>query len=238
MTGSELPPDVRRALATLPVVLATSVARHLVMVDSELAEDPQLALRHAKAARRRAARVGVVREAVGIAAYHAGDYAEAARELRTARRLTGSDEYLPMIADAERGMGRPQRALEIHAEADTAQMSDAARLELLIVAAGARQDLGDAAAAVLMLEVKELDGRSPELRQPRARLMSAYADALHQVGRDEESLAWLARAAAIDEDGSTGAAERLGHGDDAIIDLGDDDEPDADRPDGIRETDR
>ncbi len=80
-----------------------------------LDEDPELAYAHAQAAQRRAGRVGLVREALGIAAYQVGHYEEALRELRTARRLTGSSEHLAVMADCERGLGRPERALDLAA---------------------------------------------------------------------------------------------------------------------------
>ncbi|WP_461024841.1 serine/threonine-protein kinase [Thalassiella azotivora] len=149
----------------------------------------------------------MVREATGLAAYRAGEYELALRELRTARRLTGSQEHLPVMADCERGLGRPQRALEVAASPEAATLDRSGRLELLMVAAGARLDLGQADAAVVMLQVPELErGRG----QVAARLMSAYADALEAAGRASEARAWLLRAAEQDEDGSTGAAERVG----------------------------
>ncbi len=236
MTGRELAPEISRALSTLPTLVAEPVARHLVMAARLVDDDPEAAWAHAQAARRRAARVGVVREAAGIAAYHAGHFDEAVRELRTARRLTGSDDLIAVIADAERGLGRPERALELFAT-EAAGLASATRVELLIVASGARADLGDPHAALLMLEVAELDAApasgSPEVRQARARLMSAYSDALDAVGRPAEARHWLQRAAAADLDGSTGARERLDGGEIDIVDLDDDaeDETGAERPD-------
>ncbi len=82
VTGAELDRDVRRALSSLGDFTAKEVARHLVMVGRLLDDDPEAAWQHALAARARAARIGVVREAAGLAAYHAGHYAEALAELR------------------------------------------------------------------------------------------------------------------------------------------------------------
>jgi hypothetical protein len=83
----------------------------------------------------------------------------------------------------------------------------AGRIELRIVAAGARQDMGQAEAAVVTLQVPELESRT---REPwLARLRSAYADALYAVGRDDEGRVWLERAADVDESGETHAAQRL-----------------------------
>ena len=84
------------------------MARRLAAAD--LAEDPEQAYQFTLAARRLAARVGVVREACGIAAYQAGRWADALTELRTAQRMTGR-EGDPLMADCERALGRPDRAL-------------------------------------------------------------------------------------------------------------------------------
>lgn len=159
-------------------------------------------------------RIGSVREAVGIVAYLAGEYAEALAELRTARRLTGSAEHLPLMADSERGLGRPDRALRLLDDPAVPTLDRSTRMELLIVAAGARRDLGSPAAAVAMLEVPELRGsrqrpvQAFENVEPWVtRLWYAYADALQAAGRRAEALDWFAAAAAVD-DGETDAAER------------------------------
>ena len=140
-----------------------------------------------------------------------------------------------MSADAERGIGRPERALELFSEGVTG-LAPANRVELLIVASGARADMGDHQAALLMLEVAELDAApesgSAEVRQARARLISAYADALDAVGRSDEAQRWLQRAAAADLDGSTGARERLDDGGIDIVDLDLDADAEADAAHG------
>ncbi len=205
------------------------VARHLVMVARLMDEDPELAYEHAVAAQRRAGRVGLVREAAGLAAYQVGKYEEALRELRTARRLTGSSEHLPVMADCERGLFRPERALDLAASPEADELDRSGQLELLIVAAGARGDLGQHDAAVVMLQVAELDvaprSGSHGARQARARLMSAYSDALVAAGRADEARVWLERAADADDDDTTGAAARLGRGEDGdIVDLLDDED--------------
>ncbi|MBG6090210.1 hypothetical protein [Actinomadura viridis] len=173
-----------------------------------LAEDePETAYRHAKAARRLASRVGLVREAAGLAAYHAGEWAEALAELRAARRLsTTEDAYLPVMADCERGLGRPERALDLVKSPEAKKLDQAGRVELRMVESGARRDLGQYDAAVVALQVPEL--RDRRLRPWSARLFYAYADALADAGRQEEAVEWFARAAAADRDGETDAAER------------------------------
>lgn len=207
MTGYELADEIRSELGSLSGSLARIVSRHLVMAGSLLDEDPERAYEHAVAARRRAARLGVIREAAGVAAYAAGRYAEALSELRAARRITGSAEYLPMMADCERGLGRPSRALDLAADPASTGMEIAGRVEMLIVAAGARRDLGDLDGAITSLQVPELRARVGE--QWVARLRYAYADLLEAAGRTEEARHWFLRAAEADVEDETDAAERV-----------------------------
>jgi tetratricopeptide (TPR) repeat protein len=169
-----------------------------------LDDEPELAWEHALAARARGARIGAVREATGLAAYRTGRYAQALAELRTLRRLTGSSDHLPIMADCERGLGRPERALALAASPEAGRLATPERVELLIVAAGARSDLGQHDAAVLALHLPELESTSEEEWVSRLRL--AYANALIAVGRTDEAAEWASRAGAslgeddLDED--------------------------------------
>ena len=205
ITAQQLDPEARAQLHSLPNDLADTVARYLVAAG--MAEDPERGYEYAQAARRLAARVGVVREASGIAAYQTGRWAEALSELRAARRLTGRDDYLPLMADSERALGRLDRALALIREADTGTLDRATQIELRIVESGIRRDQGLADAAVIALQVPELTGG--RLRPWSARLLYAYADALLAAGRMEEARDSFARAAAADADGETDAADRL-----------------------------
>lgn len=207
VTGSELDRAVRAQLRSLSKANADVVARHLVMAGRLLEAEPQSAYAHAMAAQRRAGRVAVVREAVGVAAYHAGLWAEALTELRAARRMSGSSHQLPLMADAERGLGRPERALELAATREAATLSTAERVELAIVVSGARLDLGQAAAAVLSLQIPELAAADTHAFTPRLRF--AYAEALLASGRRDEALRWFAAAANADLEAVTEADERL-----------------------------
>lgn len=227
VTGRELDPEARAALRSLSRDAATSVARHLVMAGRLLDEDPAAAFAHAAAARRRAARIGLVREAAGIAAYHAERYAEALAELRAARRLIGSPEHLPVEADCERALGRPERALEIATSPEAAGLAPAERVELQIVAAGARRDLGQPEAAVVGLQGPAL--RAAAGQSWGARLLYAYADALLAAGRRDEAVTWFVRAANADRAGETDAAERLA--DLEGVTFLDEEEPDEEEPD-------
>ncbi|MDX5318211.1 MAG: hypothetical protein LPK38_02445 [Actinomycetes bacterium] len=160
------------------------VARHLVAAGQYLDTDPELAHQHALAAQRRAGRIDVVREAVAITAYHTGRYADALREARTVRRLSGDDTLRAIEADSERGLGRPERALAVIAEVELAHQPAHARTELAIVASGARADLGESEAGLLVIEDALRFIRDEELR---ARLLSVKADRLDELGRTEEA---------------------------------------------------
>nr|WP_194719845.1 hypothetical protein [Cellulosimicrobium arenosum] len=166
------------------------VGKHLVMAGRLIDDDPELAYEHAQAAVHRAGRVDVVREAAGLTAYRTGRYAEALRELRTVRRLNGSSEHLPIMADCERGLGRPERAISLAASDEARTLDDAARTELAIVVSGARLDLGEIDAALAALDHVPVAGRSGALG---ARVIQARAAILEAAGRDEEAAELLAR---------------------------------------------
>jgi tetratricopeptide (TPR) repeat protein len=207
VTGLELDRAVRAELSSLASLNAQAVSRHLVMAGRLLDEDPEAAYTHAVAARERAGRVAAVREAAGIAAYVTGRYAEALAELRAARRMSGDQSALPVMADCERGLGRPEKALAIAASPEVAKLDAAGKAEMLIVASGARRDLGQPDAAALLLQ-------GPELRPGRrkawsARLFYAYAEALTAAGREDDAVLWFGHAADADEAGETDADERL-----------------------------
>lgn len=207
MLATDLHSEVRAELLGLNRPVAETVSRHLVAAGRLLEEEPELALAHALAARRLASRIAPVREAVGLAAYRAGEWQTAVAELRTYHRMTGRQTHLAVLADCERALGRPERAIDIYRGADRDALGTETAIELLMVAAGARGDLGQPAAAVAMLQVKEL---TADPAQPwTGRLRYAYADALLGAGRKDEAREWFARAAEADEDDTTDAAERL-----------------------------
>jgi tetratricopeptide (TPR) repeat protein len=203
----DLAPEVRSQLRTLSKLAADRVARHLVAAGRLVDVDPRAALAQARAARALGARVAVVREAVGETAYAAGEWAEAIAELRTARRMTGDDSALPLLADAERALGRPDRALRLAQSPQAQALPPAARAEMRIVEAGARRDQGQLDAALVTLQGAGLDRRRIEPWSPR--LWYAYADTLLASGRVDEARDWFHAAATADDDGVTDADERL-----------------------------
>jgi tetratricopeptide (TPR) repeat protein len=192
---------------------AEQVGRHLVAAGGLVDDDPELALAHARAARDRASRLAPVREAVGVAAYHAEDYAEAARELRAYARMSGDDSYRAVLADCERALGRPENALRLVHEALDAGPDAEELVELRLVEAGARQDLGEEAAAALVLEAA-LGGRPTpaglgQADLGRLRLATAYADLLEDRGDAELAHEWYSAIAAADPDDLTGVSEHF-----------------------------
>ncbi len=223
----DLDPEVRQELRSLAKDTADLAARHLVMAGRLVDEDPNTALAHARAAGALAARVGPVREAAGLTAYAAGEWAEALSELRAARRITGRADHLAVIADCERALGRPERALAVLDDPDVPRLEQATRVELVIVIAGARRDLGQADAAVLLLQGP---ARATTARRPWAsRLWYAFADALLDADRPDEAREWFAKAAEQDGQGETDALERLLELDGVVLEdlQADDDDGDA-----------
>ena len=206
VTGKELDKQVAAQLKGLPEKLASRVARHLVAAGMLVDEDPETAYRHALAARARAPRLAVVREAAGEAAYAAGHYSEALAELRAAKRMNGATDYLPIMADCHRALGQPQQAVKLAQSPSVANFAAPAKAEMTIVEAGARRDMGQLDAALRVLEQAPLMNKS---REPWVvRLRYAYADTLEAAGRPTEALTWFHRTDAIDAEELTDAAAR------------------------------
>ena len=205
--AKQLAPEIRAELFTLDKSTADTVARHLVAAGELLDSDPEAALAHAQAARTRSGRIAAIREAVGIAAYYCGDWAQALAEFRAARRMGSKSQLLPLIADCERGVGRPEKAIELARGPEAAQLTGDDADELRIVAAGARTDLGQLEQALALLSSPALD--PARTGSTAARLFYAYADTLLALGRSDDALQWFVHAAAADLDGDTDAEERI-----------------------------
>jgi hypothetical protein len=179
-------------LKTLAKDNAEGVAQHLVMAARLIETDPQLAHRHALSAARRAGRIGVVRETLAITAYAIGDFALALRELRTYRRITGRDDQLPMMVDSERGIGRPDRALELGRSVPRSSLPVPVQVELAIAMSGARLDLEQPDLALVELQIPQLDPKTAFSYSPN--LFAAYGAVLEELGRDDEAETWYSHA--------------------------------------------
>lgn len=213
-----LPRPVRAELRGLPADLADIVGAHLVAAGLLVDADPALAYRHAEAARRRAARLPVIREACAEAAYAAGEFAAALNEYRALRRMAGGDEFLPVMADCERALGRPEEALRIARESRSAQLDVEAQVEMRIIEAGAREDLGQLAEALRLLKtgVEEFTAAPPVVQ---ARIRFACGEMLLRRERDDVGRTMLETAATLDPADVTGVHERLAELDGLSLDL-------------------
>ncbi|MFF5636506.1 hypothetical protein [Streptomyces sp. NPDC012825] len=234
VTGEEIDPDVRQELMSLPKGLAEEVSRNLVMVAQLIDEDPEKAYGYSRVALRLASRVAAVREAAGFAAYATQKYSEALSEFRAARRMSGGVELWPVMADCERGLGRPERALAMAGEPEVQKLDKAGQVEMRLVAAGARRDMGQIDAAIVTLQSPEL--ASGAVHPWTARLRYAYADALLAADREQEAREWFGKALEADKDGATDASDRLAELDGVeFVDAFDDSEESSEE-DSVEET--
>ena len=192
VTPQDLASAARNELKTLSKENAEQVARHLAMAARLIDDDPQLAHQHALAASRSAGRIAVVRETVAITAYAIGDFALAVRELRTFRRISGRDDQIALLVDSERGVGRPDRALEVGRAVDRTALPVEVRVELAIAMSGARLDLGENERALQELDIPELDPDRAFSWSPG--LFAARAAVLEELGRLDEAAQWQRRA--------------------------------------------
>ncbi|WP_228495257.1 hypothetical protein [Microbacterium sp. VKM Ac-2870] len=155
-------------------------------------DDVERAHEHALAASRSAGRIAIVRETVAITAYALGDFALAVRELRTYRRISGRDDQIALLVDSERGVGRPDRALEVGRAVDRAALPTEVRVQLAIAMSGARLDLGETDRALQELDIPELDPDRAFSWSPG--LFAARAAVLEELGRIDEAAQWQRRA--------------------------------------------
>ncbi|MDK8693929.1 tetratricopeptide repeat protein [Corynebacterium sp. MSK158] len=204
---NDLDPMVLQDLKSLSKENSEAVAKHMIMAATWMEDDPKLALRHARAAKDRAGRVAIAREVNGIAAYRAGEWKEALAELRAARRISGGPGMLAVMADCERGLGRPEKALELGRAEEASELDEESTIELAIVLAGARLDMGQAESAVVTIQRAHPDRDARGVSA--CRLAYAYGNALLEAGRKDEARDWFEHAVSIDEGDWTDAAERL-----------------------------
>jgi len=220
------------------------------MVGLLLNDDPSAAMLHAKAAKARAGRLMVVREAIAEASYAVEDFRAALAEYQVLRRMTGDDNYLPVMADCQRALGRPSAAIELLAQADTSRLSPDQRIEALLVTSGARIELGqiDEARRLLEKAVKSRVGGATG----QARLRFALASVLESAGDLTGARQWYESSAEIDPGDGFDARNKLavmdglppldeeddGSGEFEVVELAEEEEDDQDAdPDDVDDLD-
>lgn len=224
---NDIPRSIKAELKSLPKDLAEVVAAHLMAAIELIEIDPELAYSHAEAAKRRAARLSIAREALAETAYAAGRYDVALAEFRALRRMTGSPDYLAVLADCERALGRPEAALRLVKEGEQAVTDPALLIELRIVQAGARADLGQRPEALRLLADQIESPRGAVPKPSQARLRYAYAALLLEQGDTAAAEQWFTAAERIDPDG-TDALDRLDEINGTVLITDFDDEDDED----------
>ena len=202
----ELEPEVLKDLEAFGGRTET-LAKHLLSVQVLAESDPEEAYQHAARVRDRVSRSGLARHTACIAAYRTGRFKEAIKEESAYRRINGKFDLVPIAADSERGLGRPQRALAMVAEYEGEKLDSDTRTELLIVGGGARRDLGDDEAARVLFQKAVRAAHSP---MAMARSRYALGELLASTGDVEQAKKWLQSAVDVDEDSAwTDAAEVL-----------------------------
>ena len=137
--------------------------------------------------------------------------------------MTGNDNFLPVIADCERALGRPQIALRLIREGQGADLSPAQQVELVLVQAGARRDLGQRDEAVRLLRDAVKSLKTPT--EATARLHYAYAETLLEDGDTAGARTWFVSAQSHDPANFLDSQAR--------IDIIDGREPSGDPDDGM-----
>lgn len=206
MAEAELAPELAEQIASAGPRTA-AITKHLLAIELLADDDPEAAYVHAQAVRELGSRLAVCREVACIAAYRTGRYKEALKEEAAFRRISGSADLVAIAADCERGVGRPQKALEAAQRTDATRLDPDTRTELQIVVAGARADLGDVDAARVQLQ-SAIRGAKSNMARARARY--ALADLVLAGGDTTTARQWFQAAADIDAEGQwTDAAQRV-----------------------------
>ena len=202
---SMLSKDERERLRGLAKEHAENIGLHILAAYTLEANDPQAALAHAKWAAKQASRVDIARETLAMVAYRQGDYKLALREFQTAFRMNGYLDYLPFMADCERGLGKPKKAVEIALSDNAKQLTGEAKAEMFLVYAGALNDMGMVNQAIeVVSKLVHAKGLAGEYRMRAAQAEQYF---LTKAGRDDEAVALdeliddlEARYADVDED--------------------------------------
>ena len=169
-------------------------------------DDFDEAIRLGEQAKHIALRSATIRELLGLAYYRAQRWKEAARELAAFRRIGGSTEQNPVLADCYRAMGKPEKAVEIASEIAPGRVDEPVVYEGAIVAAGALADLKRLDDAVKRLEALEL--RPQNAQEHHLRAWYVLGDLLEKRGRFTQAREWFEAVNGADPD-MTDAGERL-----------------------------
>ena len=192
--------------AAKPAVANDAIARFDRAVQLLERGDAKGAAREAGAAKSLAPRSPAVREVLGMALYGLGRWHDALKELQAYRRMTGRADQNHLIADCLRGLGRPAEALPLADEELRAKVSNEAKAEALIVAAGALADQGRFEEALALLRRAHTRERVAE--PYTLRLWYATGDVLSRAGRREEAASEFRKIVRHDP-AAFDAAERL-----------------------------
>ena len=187
MEWSMLSKDERERLRGLSKEHAENIGLHILAAYALESDDPQAALQHAQWVARQASRIDFARETLAFVAYRQGDYSLALREFRTAHRMNGYPDYLPFIADCERGLGHPRKAIDVAVSDDGRALDGEAKVEMFLVYAGAMADLKlwDKAVEVVR-KLERVRGLSGEYRMRATQAEQLF---LEEAGRTEEASA-------------------------------------------------
>ncbi|HVF53985.1 MAG TPA: tetratricopeptide repeat protein [Actinomycetota bacterium] len=169
-------------------------------------DDFDEAIRLGEQAKHLALRAAAPRELLGLAYYRAGRWKEAARELSAFKRLAGSLDQNHVIADCQRALGRPEKAVELCDEVDRGRTSEDIFFESQIVAAGALADMKRVDDAIARLQALEL--RPEDAGEHHLRAWYVLADLLERRGRFTQAREWFEAVVAVDPE-LTDASERL-----------------------------
>jgi tetratricopeptide (TPR) repeat protein len=193
--------------ANLRTLRFNRTAKALAHAVLALADDePEAAVEHANYAKRQTRRSAAVRETLGLALYRSGSYREARAELNAAQRLSGTADLAAVLADIERALGRPERAIELFEGTDRSAMSDDAAAELLLVAASAYGDMDRPASGVAL--IRRHGAWPAKLLDHHLRLAYAQGTLAEQAGDTATARQALTRVITADPD-FFDAAERL-----------------------------
>ncbi len=184
--------------------MSVPLARAVLALAEENEDEAIIAAQEAKSV---APRSASVREVLGLALYRTGSFKSARSELSAAQRFSGTPELVAVLADLERAVGRPERAVEMFEQADRAALSPETAAELLVVAASAYGDLDRPAAGAALIR-RHMGPWPSQLLDLHLRLAYVRGDLADRAGNRDEARELFTRVLTADPD-FFDAAERL-----------------------------